>query len=349
MTDFLRPLQGVVLMLGLPSALFHEVPMPQPKTSYVYSPGLGGSPIVIGRYCHRYEAYTGEVIKGTRGGNIFGDGTRISTVIFPEIDTLRPLSGFRATVGPGVARLVFKHRFGIEVDEKPESAETIFNYIFDFKAVNIGQKNDITSLRNVFKQHITRFGLESGRVVMFGDSRGAATTFNFIAEEHPKIACAIVEGIFDSLPHVIQHLICDNKWGWVEDMFTNMLNGLAGDYSHEGPFPLNYVQNFPYDTPLLMVTSLKDEVVPYQCTMNLYCNLLAAGHSNVRLLILPRARHDRYMIYPDKERYESCIHAFYRSCGVDYDPVLADKGESVLAETRPTLDEIHSKYLSCHK
>src|SRR5262245_22300222 len=94
---------------------------PTIETTYLYAPGLFGSPIVIGRYCSRYVAHTGEVVYGTRGGDIFGEGTNITAVVFPEILTEKPQCWFRRVLGPPLARSVFMHRFGITVSENANS------------------------------------------------------------------------------------------------------------------------------------------------------------------------------------------------------------------------------------
>jgi hypothetical protein len=244
---------------------------------------------------------------------------------------------------------MFKKRFGIEIEHQPSLETSYYNYGFKLDCINIGQEKDITCLRTVFAEHTDKFGLETEQIVLVGDSRGAATVFNFMALDHPNISCAILEGIFDSMPHVITHLryhhsiFCFFK----QATLASLLKKVAGSYSHEGPFPIDYVKEFPYDTPVLMVTSLTDEIVPHECTMNLYIKLLQSGHTNVRLLILPCSRHDGYMLQQDKDRYEQCVHAFYRSCGVDHDPLLAEKGEAILAETQPSVEEIRRNYLDC--
>ena len=176
-------------------------------TSYVYSPGLFGSPVIIGRYCPYYVAVTGEEIHGTRGGNVLGDGNHITAVVFPEVNIDRSTNWFRRNIYTVVARKVFSSLFGIIVTENEASSKTFFNYLPEIGKANIAQEADINALRDSLKKHQEAY--PGSKVVMYGDSRGAATTFNLIALDHPAISCAVLEGIFDSIPHLIKHC-----WRW---------------------------------------------------------------------------------------------------------------------------------------
>jgi hypothetical protein len=313
------------------------------KTSYIYSPGLFASPALVGKYCPCSTAFTGEMILGTQGGSVLGDGDCITAATYAEIDTQKPHGWFRRKIAPCVARKAFASIFGIFVRENPAGQETVFNYMFDFGQINIGQGNDIDTLRQKYHEHCAKF--PKTNVVLFGDSRGAATIFNFIAEDHPRVACAVIEGVFDSIPHLIKHCFCSgSKGSLVEWSLSGLLKACAGNYSPEGPFPDHYVDRFPFDTPILLVTSKTDAIVPYQCTMRLYRLLLERGHTNVRLLILPHARHETYMVGKDKELYECCVHAFYEACGVAYDVEKAARGRPALAQTKPTMEELEKNY-----
>jgi hypothetical protein len=340
--SYSRILGGVIIGFGIIMAMICGSPFQSKKTSYIYSPGLLGSPVLVGRYCPYSVAYTGEVIFGTKGGNIMGSGDCITAARYAEIDTKKSEDWFRSNVGRSVFEKILGS-FGIFVRENHEGEETIFNYIVDLKKVNIGQKVDIGLLRKAYEEHCARY--PGTQIVLMGDSRGAATIFNFIAEDHPAIACAIMEGVFDSMPHVIKHHFCSEanhsvvEWG-----LESVLKICAGNYSREGAFPEHYVDHFPFDTPALLVTSEKDETVGHQCTMRLYRLLLEHGHTNIRLLILPNSCHKTYMVGEDREMYECCVHAFYKDCGVEYNVEKAARGQSTFEQTRPSLSELEKKY-----
>lgn len=319
------------------------VPSLAKKTSYVYAPGLFGSPIVIGRYCPYYVAPTGEEIHGTRGGNVLGDGTAITAVVFPEVNIVRSNHWFRRHVFPRVANKVFFSLFGIIVKGNDTSAHTFFNYLPEIHRANIGQKEDIATLRRFLQEHAEKF--PGTKIVMFGDSRGAATTFNLLALDHPAIACAVLEGIFDNIPHLIKH--CwhwKSKYGYIEEAMHGLLKRCTSCYAPEGPFPIDYVEKIPTHMPLLLVTSLCDEIVPHQSTLRLYNKLVTTGHTNVHLLVLQHSSHKGYMIGEDRTAYETCVHAFYQKYGVEYDEKKAVLGREIFATTQPSVAEVKARY-----
>lgn len=331
---------GMVMVMGIIGAMLRDY---SSITSYVYAPGLFGSPVIIGRYCPYYIAPTGEEIHGTRGGNVLGDGTKITAVVFPEINIDQSGGWFRRTIYPMISRKVFFSLFGIVVKENTASSKSFFNYVPEVTRANIGQEADIETLRKHLTEHHTKyFGT---KVVMYGDSRGAATTFNLIALDHPHVACAILEGIFDSIPHLIKHC-----WRWkskhvrIEGMLHSLLKTCTNCYAENGPFPVDYVDKIPLHVPLLLVTSLVDEIVPYQSTMRLYCHLKEHGCTNVHLLVLKNSSHKGYMIGRDRNVYESCVHAFYRAYGVDYDKNLAGIGQQYFEKTQPTVQHVRETY-----
>jgi hypothetical protein len=333
---------GIGLVSGL--IIFKSLQRVAPATSYVYSPGLFGSPVVIGRYCPYYVAPTGEEIYGTRGGKVLGDGTKITAVVFPEIDVDRSNSWFRRIIYPMVSRKVLFSLFGIIVKDEGSSATSFSNYMPTITRANIGQEADIETLRKHLTDHCSTY--PDTKVVMYGDSRGAATTFNVIAlDHHPQIACAVLEGIFDSIPHLIKH--CwrwKSKYDCIESFIHSMLRICASCYTQDGPFPIDYAEKIPLDIPLLLVTSVRDEIVPYQSTIRLYCRLKERGCKNVHLLVLKYSNHKGYMVGKDRSMYESCVHAFYRAYGVDYDEKLAVVGASFFLATQPTVTDVREKY-----
>ncbi len=313
-------------------------------TSFIYAPGIFGSPVVIGRYCSRYEAYTGEVVYGTRGADIFGDGCCVSAVVFPEIITEKPRHWFRSRCVSRMARTVFMKKFGIFVREDDAASDTIYNYLFDPRRANIGQAADVDALKVVFDSHANRFN--DSQIVLFGDSRGAASVFNFVAQYKPLVAACICEGIFDSIPHLVKH---NFLWSWKGEFFEKLLLETVafcyGKYNASGPFPIDFAEKFPFDIPLLLVTSVVDAIVPLECTVNLYRVLRELGHEKVHLLILPHSAHSSYMVGPDREMYEGTVHAFYRTYGiVDYDAIKADYGQQFFAATQPSYDVLKARY-----
>jgi hypothetical protein len=76
----------------------------------------------------------------------------------------------------------------------------------------------------------------------------------------------------------------------------------------------------------------------------LYGELVNRGHKKVHLLVLKHSSHKGYMIGKDREVYESCVHAFYRACGADYDAEKAKSGQTIFEQTQPSIEEIRERY-----
>jgi hypothetical protein len=165
-----------------------------------------------------------------------------------------------------------------------------------------------------------------------------------------QVKAVVLEGVFDDIPHLLKHFGFSGKGELVENISHNALNLAAGGYSKTGPFPSLCLDGMPRDIPLLLVTSLKDWQVPYQCTLRLYRLLKERGHEKVHLLVLQNAGHSDYMIgdTEDKRHYEAVVHSFYRYYGLAYNAVLADQGQELFRQTTPKPHDVEQKYqLTC--
>jgi len=314
------------------------------SASYLYSPGFLGSEIVMARYCPVFIASTGEKVAGLRGGHVIGESH--TAVCFSEIDLRKAEKWWRKKLKP-VATWVFEARLGIKVEEVPESTQTVLNYFYKFDQANLGQGADIACLEDSYKKHIERYPHK--KVVLYGDSRGAATTFIFFALHKPtQVGAIVLEGIFDTMPHVITHLFkYSNKLPGVSAAWHRLLGLCLKSYKPQGPFPLHYVDDIDLETPILLVTSLKDEVVPYQCVMRLYCKLKARGHNKVHMLVLKDAWHTHYMLdgHGEKKAYEGVVHAFYRHYELPYNTALANTGQELFATTQHSVQDVQKRYM----
>jgi hypothetical protein len=332
-------------------AFFDTTPQTKP-VSYVYSPGILGTEILMGRYCPHFIAQTGERIVWRSGGHIIGQPH--SAVTFPEINLLKKLHTknpvkaiyceLRRDIDPIVQRY-FEDTFDFSVEENPLSPETIVRWNFNLDKANLAQDDDIEALHKVYKQHIQKYPKTD--IVMFGDSRGAATTFSFIAKYKPQeVKAAILEGIFDSVVHCIKHFIYTGKDSLTEHGMHDLLSAFLGNYKKDGPSPLKFAQTITDDIPLLLVTSIKDGLVPPQGTMSLYNRLKERGFKKVHLLVLKKSIHPCYMISYDEDRtlYETVVHAFYKHYGLPYNAEKATAGQAEFEKTQPNIAHINTEY-----
>ncbi len=335
------------------SAFFDVAPQKR-SVSYLYAPGLLGSEIIMGRYCPQFtSSATGEKVSWKMGGHVIGQPH--TAVTFPEIDlnkprgfTMNPIKAFSNRVRQDIfplAKKLFGEKYGIEVIDNPDSPHTIANYSFNFSKANIAQKHDINALHATYLQHCERY--PDTDIVLYGDSRGASTIFNFIATEKPgSVKAAVLEGAFDDIPHLIKHCICSNKERSTEKRLSGMLSFVMRSYKKNSLSPRDYAELITDDIPLLFVTSLQDWIVPPQCTFYLYNRLKERGHRNVHLLVLQHSSHPCYMLdnAADKELYESTVHAFYKQYNLPHNAAKAAAGADSFARTQPTPADLRTAY-----
>jgi len=324
------------------------------NASYIYAPGLLGSELIMGRYCPEFVASTsGEKISWKVGGHVIGKPH--TAVIFPEVDVYKPscftanpikmfLNRIRQDMYPMTAHFMYE-RYGITVIDNPTSNKTVANYGFHFSRGNIAQKDDIAAYAKTYAQHVQDY--PNTDVILYGDSRGAATTLNFIAMHKPEqVKAAVLEGAFDAMPHVMKHCLYSDKEPSVEKRLTGTLSMLMRRYRKNAPAPYDYAERITDEIPLLFVTSLKDWVVPPQCTFRLYTRLKERGFTNVHILVLQRATHPCYMLddAADRELYETVVHAFYKQYNLPHNSAKAAAGASAFACTQPSVRELKAMY-----
>ncbi len=338
--------------LALSQAFFDQHPTDHP-TSYLYVPGLMATEVMMGRYCPSFTASTGEKITWRSGGHVIGQPH--SSVIFPETDLSKPGSfainpitamiyGFRRDLFP-VGKRIFEEKYDATVQDNPASSTSVLDYTLNLGQANIAQTKDIKTLYAAYRKHVKKY--PDTDVILYGDSRGAATIFNLIAKHKPaQVKAAVLEGIFDDIPHGIKHFIYSDKGLRAEKRLHKVGTFVMGSYNKKGPFPRQYAETITDDIPLLFVTSLKDGLVPPQSTIYLYKRLRERGFDNVHLLVLKDSIHPSYMLDNprDKKLYESVVHAFYKHYGLPYNEARATEGATAFVLLQPTAAQIKKLY-----
>ena len=102
-------------------------------------------------------------------------------------------------------------KYGITVTDNPNSKLTVANYTPNFASSNIGQYKDINTLHKTYKKHISKF--PDTDVILYGDSRGAATIFNFITHYiNPKrLKLQSLREYLIRYPIVLKHFLYDTR------------------------------------------------------------------------------------------------------------------------------------------
>ncbi len=339
-------------------------PTPAILTSYLYAPGVLSSEILMGRYCPHFVASTGETVTCSRGIEVIrlpASSANLSEIMLKPLKKKKyhlsttdneqpaPANSFLMNMllvpfkvmwytASSVGHYIFG--FKIKKAEKP-NGHTIRRYWADPAKVNLAQEQDLALFKQVYDQHLSMIAAHqkpgNHRLVLYGTSRGSATVFNFNALEHPdNVAAVICEGLFDSISHVYEA----TRSSWIKFLIT--LLPKVSNFKQEGILPIKLIDKVPFNTPILLITSLKDTTVPWQCTMNIYRQLRKKGHQNVHILILKKAGHTWYPQCSKQERalYQNVVHAFYKQYDLPYIAEFAQQGREYFElHTQPPFDD----------
>lgn len=325
--------------------------------SYIYSPGFMGSEILMGRYCPEFIASTGEKITWRSGGHVIGKNH--TAVIFPEINLRKPrkvnfnpisavIENLRMNLFPLIQR-VFQEKLEFDVKDS-DSKYSVVNYSFNLSQANLGQKKDIKALKKTYHKHLNKY--PNKNIILYGDSRGAASTFNFIAKYKPaNVKAAVLDGIYDNIDHCIKHFLYEDKSPETEKCMRSLVSTFVWSYNSKGPFTIDIANIITDDIPLLFVTSLKDGLTPPQGAFNVYAKLKKRGFKNIHLLVLEKALHPAYMIdnEKDKQTYESVVHAFYKHYNLPHNIRKAQEGQKAFEETQISVEDLKIKYADLPK
>jgi hypothetical protein len=323
------------------------------QVSYLYAPGLMATEMAMGRYCPEFTAITGEKFTFKKGGHVIGQPHR--AVIFPEIDLRKPtyftfnpitwyINKIRDDLFPLFFR-IFRDTYKFEVEENPNSPLSVINYTFNFGQANGGQKEDIKAIHTTYHDLLKQN--PDVQIVVYGDSRGSAALFNFLAQHNPSnVKAAVLESVYDDMDHYIKHLFYTDKDEKTENRLHNIYSLLVGKFKRKGMSARKSAEIITDDTPKLLVGSLRDSLVAPQCVIYLYKRLIERGHKQVHLLMLKSSSHPGYMLdnQEDKEVYEAVVHAFYKHYNLPHNKQKAMLGKGLFAATQPSLEEIDSLY-----
>jgi len=204
------------------------------------------------------------------------------------------------------------------------------SFSIDWKKCCFGQKGDVDEHRLKYAQCIQKF--PDSDIILYGSSRGAATTFNAAAVndyDMNKIKLIVLESCYDSIPLLMQ---AKNSRLSPDSTLSSMLQtllSLCTGYKKDGFSPIELVDTFPRDVPVVFVTSEKDITVPSSCTQNIAQALVQRGRNLVYLLKLKNSSHPQYTL-EDKEdikTYLCTMHALYKHLNLPFIHEYAQKGE----------------------
>lgn len=207
--------------------------------------------------------------------------------------------------------------------------ETVQAHNVHFNAMSLAQNSDITEHQNRYDLCVAQH--PDSDIVLYGVSRGAATTFNACASNHydiHKIRLIVLEGCFDSVAGAVHNSPLFLKWNGLERAVVKAMMA-ATQFKAQGLAPINLVDEFPENVPVLFVTSVCDHIVPMASVQRLVDALKTRGKNPIYMLVLKHSSHPKYMMddKEDTENYRDCMHALYKSLNLPYIPEYAERGE----------------------
>lgn len=148
-------------------------------------------------------------------------------------------------------------------------------------------------------------------LVLFGSSRGAGTIITWCSamKEHVKSVDAIIlEGCPSSIDDIYKY-----DPTWVNYCRRLLLSNLT-TYDSQGPTASSCLLDLPRDIPIYFIASVKDEVVPYECSQDMVSLLRQHGYSNIRMITLKSAPHSGYLTHNPEDRlaYYSALQELYQ-------------------------------------
>ncbi len=199
-------------------------------------------------------------------------------------------------------------------------------YTISLDKISGAQEKDIKRHKTkmmVFDKFCTTHKINKPRVVLFGDSRGAAATLVSIATNHndplyKNVKLVLLEGCFDDVKNVVKnHFIGKNLPTKIQELIYKTGTEIT-QHDENGPTPLTLADKFPHHIPVIFMTSKKDEIVSSECTKNLANAVAQTSHPHVYLIELERAGHKNYPFNnkQDTLTYLNAVHSLYKKFGL---------------------------------
>ena len=205
-----------------------------------------------------------------------------------------------------------------------DAGSSITSHSIEVGKLNLGQDGDIFEHKRRWDL-LTKQLVPGTPIILFGMSRGAATTLNALRHYHyPGVRLVILEGCYLSIPKVLAGM------NPVERGIRSELLSHTG-YRSYGMAPEHTSGYFPYGITFAFITSDADTRVPSHHGESLAKKIAQWGRNPVYLLTLHGRDH---VSYHEDPHYLHFVHALYRSLDLPYIPEYAVLGERLLQGAR---------------
>lgn len=304
----------------------------------IYYQGISNSQTQMAKYLGSdgFVATTGEVVRYKSGLSQLNQPLDIIKQPFvgaeaADVD-IQPFQSFLSYFNPLKLGMMTKSWlanwwYNIEVIGSSDDMGSVAYHSLELSQLSIGQQSDIDAHQR--KYDALTQPSPTGKI-LFGVSRGAATTFNALAlNDYHDLRLVVLEGCFDSVENVLQQ-----RYGMFKPIASRALQALTA-YRADGASPIDNIDSIPDGIPMVFISSLIDKEVPYQNTVNLALELAKTRTAPVYLLTLENSSHSGYMHddMEDRRNYQQFMHAIYRKYGLAHIPYLAEKGDALLEES----------------
>lgn len=207
---------------------------------------------------------------------------------------------------------------------------TVQGHCISSSAMSLAQEYDILEHKKRYDLCVAQYPNDD--IILYGVSRGAATTFNACAcngYDFNRVRLVVLEGCFDSIDGLMHEYPFLNRSEKLQLLAKKALMKWT-QFEDQGLAPINLIDAFPEEVPVIFITSEQDRIVPKACVQRLVTCLKERGKNPVYMLVLKHSSHPRYMMdnKEDTENYRDCMHALYKMLDLPYIPKYAEVGES---------------------
>lgn len=317
------------------------------KTAFIFYQGRDSSQLHASKYIGNkfLGATTGEIafLNKTRGIETI---PREKLWLYPEIEEINRHTKY------GLLRRLMHWFTGLNVirpsahqrlDYTPFYPQNESGSLHHFSVLNtkrsLGQATDIQAHARRYSSLVQHHS-DIENVILYGVSRGAATSFSALAEnQYKKVKLCIIEAPPASISALFKFYFSRFLGKFLYN--TSLIPLILGRQHKTGKEHQAKAQiaRFPNDVPLVVLSSRKDKTVPLKSSIKLALGVaakrIAAQQDGeevapVYFLQLDNSTHNDYCILgtsEDPNRYQNFIHAVYKKHGLPHIEEYALLGE----------------------
>jgi predicted esterase len=216
----------------------------------------------------------------------------------------------------------------------------------NFTQTSLAQGNEIFAFYKSYNQALESLlqSKQSTDMVLMGLSRGASVVLTFMGLfNSPHVKAIVAESPFDCtlglVKDIVQRACLDSIPGMVP-LAHQLVGCVFMQHNTQGLSPCDAVKTISNSVPVLLICSKQDATVSYLRTVELYKNLLKAGHKHAYILLLDHGQHAHILTDKDGKKYLTTTHAFFKKYNLPHNVIWAKQGVEHLSHCQPSLKEL---------